>query len=413
MADYRHRRREIYRPLKQEGVFTWDWMYDREYALASLYPVSRREQAELQHAAEELGKIFGKTLALVQRGDGVLLQELGIPLPAVAAVRAPFLPNVATVIGRFDFTRTAEGWKMLEFNSDTPGGVVEAFYVNERVCSYYGEENPNRGMEEQLTAAFRRAVAYYRAGGYNTKHLFFSALDWHEEDAGTARYLLRCSGFEARFSALRDLRVYDDALYALETDGLQPVDVLYRLHPLGLMAGEQDTDGYPTGAHVLDLAVRKKVALINPPAALIAQSKGLQALVWNLHETGEFFTEAEHKVIACHMLPTYFENRFLHREFFVTKPVFGREGGAVTIYDRDGGVVARDQESFYWDQELIYQRYIDLEQVHVETMEGIYQGRLIWGVFLLNGKASAISARLGGQITDDLAYFLPLKYTAY
>ncbi|HBS57772.1 MAG TPA: glutathionylspermidine synthase, partial [Firmicutes bacterium] len=86
MADYRHRRREIYRPLKQEGVFTWDWMYDREYALASLYPVSRREQAELQHAAEELGKIFGKTLALVQRGDGVLLQELGIPLPAVAAV---------------------------------------------------------------------------------------------------------------------------------------------------------------------------------------------------------------------------------------------------------------------------------------------------------------------------------------
>ncbi len=75
--------------------------------------------------------------------------------------------------------------------------------------------------------------------------------------------------------------------------------------------------------------------------------------------------------------------------------------------------MARDQESFYWDQELIYQRYIDLEQVHVETMEGIYQGRLIWGVFLLNGKASAISARLGGQITDDLAYFLPLKYTAY
>lgn len=410
MTDYGKRRGEIYQPLRQEGIFTWDWMYGKEYALASLYPISRQAQMQLQAAAGKLGKIFTKTLAAVQRGDVELLQELGIPDEAIDAVRTAFLPQVPTVIGRFDFARTAEGWKMLEFNSDTPGGVVEAFYVNEKVCDYFGVENPNRGMEACLTAAFRQTVDYYRENGYKTKSIFFSALDWHDEDAGTARYLLRCSGFAARFAALKDLRVYDDALYALEDETLQPIDILYRLHPLGIMAGECDTDGYPTGAHILDLAVRKKLALINPPGALIAQSKGLQALIWNLHEKGDFFTDEEQTIIAEYMLPTYFENRFLHREPYVTKPIFGREGGAVTIYDRDGSVVSRDKENFYWDQELVYQRYVDLEPVQVETMEGMCEGRVIWGAFLINGAPTAVSARLGGHITDDMAYFLPLKY---
>lgn len=409
MTSYRNRRAEIYQPLRQEGIFTWDWMYGKEYALAGLQAISRRDLQELRQAAEGLGGIFSRTMDNVQLGEAALLQELGIPAAAIEAVRMSFLPNMPTLIGRFDFSYTTDGWKLLELNSDTPGGIVEAFYVNDKVCRYYGEANPNAGMEAQLKAAFQQAVGFYRDMGYKTDRVVFSALDWHDEDAGTARYLMRCSGLPARFAPLADLKVFEDALYAQAAQDLEPIDVLYRLHPLGIMAGETDVDGYPTGAHILDLAARRKAALINPPSALITQSKALQALIWNLHEAGSYFTEQEHTLIESYMLPTYFENRFQHRRPYVTKPIFGREGGAVTIYGKDGAILAKDQENQYWEQDVIYQQYVDLQQVNVETIDGMYAGRLIWGAFLIGGKASAVAARVGGRITDDMAYFLPVK----
>ena len=55
-----------------------------------------------------------------------------------------------TAIGRFDFAVTEQGIKMLEFNSDTPTGIVEAFYVNGHVCRYHGAVNPNEGMDRMI-----------------------------------------------------------------------------------------------------------------------------------------------------------------------------------------------------------------------------------------------------------------------
>jgi glutathionylspermidine synthase len=384
-------------------------MYGKEYALATVHGITGRHREELAQATEQLGKVFAKTVTAVQTGDASLLVELGIPKAAIEAARVFYLPEIPTLVGRFDFVHTIRGWKMLEFNSDTPGGVVEAFYVNGKVCAYFGDTNPNTGLDQDITAAFRRAMDRYQYLGYKTDHVFFSALDWHEEDAGTARFLQQCSGLNAKFVALKDLRIYQDALYALSEGELLPVDVLYRLHPLGILAEEKDIDGYPTGAHLLDLVVRGKLAMINPPGALIAQSKAMQALIWNLHEQGVFFTAEEHQTIKTYMLPTYFENRFESLTPYVSKPVLGREGGAITLFGADGQVVERDQEGNYWDQDMVYQEYVKLETIAVETLEGTYNGHLMWGSFLIGGKASAIMARVGGRITSDLAYCLPLK----
>jgi glutathionylspermidine synthase len=406
-VDYQNRRRRIFDPLRQEGIFTWDWMYEKEYALANLHMITRQEREELARATEQLGRIYAKTVAVVQQGDAALLMEMGIPRAAVDAVRMSFLPDMPTIVGRLDFVRTEQGWKMLELNSDTPGGVVEAFYVNGKVCTYFGAVDPNAGLGDDLTKAFQYALDQYKSLGYKTDNVFFSALDWHVEDLGTTRFLQKYSGLSAQFVALKDLRIYEDGLFAWCGADLVPVDVLYRLHPLGILAEECDEDGYPTGAHVLDLAARGKLALINPPGALIAQTKALQALIWNLHEQGEFYDAAEHAAIATYMLPTYLENRFLGKQPYVSKPVLGREGSAVTLYRTDGAIVERCQEEeSYWDQEMVFQQYVELEPVEVETLEGLYQGRLIWGSFLIGGKASAITARVDGLITTDLAYSL-------
>lgn len=407
---YAERREEIYAPLQQEGIFTWDSMYNQEYALASIHAISESFRQEIAIATEKLGQIFTRTVHVIQHGPDELLQELGIPRAAWQAVRLSVAPHLPTVIGRFDFAYTPHGLKMLEFNSDTPTGVVEAFYVNEKVCQYYGWHNPNQAMNQHIYTAFQEMMARYQGLGYPTESICFSALDWHEEDAGTTRYLMRQSGLKARFVPLSSLAVKEDSLYTyqVDKDEYQRIDVLYRLHAIEILAEETDQDGYPTGAHLLQLVADKKLALINPPGAFLAQTKSLQALIWNLYETNTFFTEEEREIIAAYLLPTYLENRFHGKKAYVRKPIFGREGGAVTLYDASGNTIATDREKNYWEQAMIYQELAELERIEVETGKGIYQGHLLWGSFLIGGKASAIIARVDQKITGNLSYFLPV-----
>jgi len=411
---YAELREALYGPLRSEGTFTWDSMYGEEYALAGLHRLDRSVHRRMHDAAESLGRLFAKTVQIVRQADDSLLEELGLPRAAFGAVRVPLADSMPapTVVGRFDFAVKGHDIKMLEFNSDTPTGIVEAFYVNGRVCRAYGAEDPNDGCASAFSDAFRRAVESYRATGYSTEHIVFSALDWHEEDAGTTRYLLRQSGLAADFAALADLRVRDDRLWVQTQEGqLHPIDVWYRLHALEKLAEDRDIDGYATGEHVLRLIAEGKLAIINPPSGFTAQTKALQALIWNLHESGQFYTEQEHEAIEAFMLPTYLENRFADSGIpYVVKPIYGREGSGVAIYDEAGRPVERSEEVEYNDQPMVYQQYTELPSIEIETLKGIQEGRQLWGCFLIGGKPSAVISRVGGHITNNISYYLPASF---
>jgi glutathionylspermidine synthase len=418
---YATRREQIYGPLKAEGVFTWDMMYGDEYALAGLQRMDRTLHRRMMEAAEGLKQIYARTVQIVQQADDVLLGELGLPHPTYAAVRLSMDALLPTMIGRFDFAVNGTDIKMLEFNSDTPTGIVEAFHVNGRVCAAYGAEDPNEGCAAMLQQAFVETVDAYRAAGFKTEHIYFSALDWHEEDAGTTRYLLGQSKLRGEFVPLSELRVDGDRLWVLDeaAERLLPVDILYRLHALEKLAEERDGDGYPTGEHMLQLIAEGQLAIMNPPSGFLAQTKALQALIWNLHELGQFYTAEEHAIIEAYMLPTYLENRFAgsthaaarnRNEPYVVKPIFGREGSGVAIYGPDGSIWEHSGEDEYAGQPMIYQKYIELPQISLETLKGPTTGRLLWGCFVVGGQASAVVSRVGGLITSNLSYYLPVGF---
>ncbi|NLI92545.1 MAG: glutathionylspermidine synthase family protein [Peptococcaceae bacterium] len=323
-------------------------------------------------------------------------------------MRISVLEDDVTTIGRFDFAQTKEGIKILEFNADTPTSIVEVFSVNQSVCDFFNRINPNKGLAEQLKDAFAKVVNKYKELGYKTDSIVFSSLDWHEEDKGTTLYLMQQSGLNAKFVALEDLRLYSDNLCYLENGEYKQIDVWFRLHALEMLAKEKDEDGFETGAHILNLVAKRKLALINAPSAFIAQTKAMQALIWGLHEENEFFTQEEHETIEKYMLPTYMDNKFEGKCNYVTKPFYGREGGAVSLYASNGEIIAKDEEEYYWDQPCIYQRMVELEELQAETINGPYKGRSLWESFLIGGKASGIGLRVGDLITGNLSFFLPI-----
>lgn len=406
---YAEKREKLYGAHR--SIFSWDWLDGMEYALAEVYQIEPKFRQELSFATDALGRIYAKTVSSIQLGSDELLLEIGIPKEALSVVRLFILPEIATSIGRFDFAQTQEGIKMLEFNADTPTSIVEAFYANGKACEYFGFIDPNAGMIEHLQAAFLQAIRRYKELGYPTESIVFSSLGWHEEDKGTTQFLLKYSGLKGQFIPLEDLRVFNDRLWAFKDNEKFPIDVLYRLHALEKLAVEKDViDGYPTGEHVLDLIARGKLAIINPPSAFIAQTKALQALIWGLHESNNFYSVDEHQIIEKYMLPTYLENRFLHQMPYVCKPIYGREGGAVSIYNEAGKIIDADKDEFYWEQPMIYQKYVEMKEVESQTISGLYRGRLLWGSFLVGGRASAVSARIGDRITGNLSCFLPVGY---
>lgn len=81
----------------------------------------------------------------------------------------------------------------------------------------------------------------------------------------------------------------------------------------------------------------------------------------------------------------------------------------MTLYDASGDAAFQGDDR-YRDQPMVYQRRVDMEQVEVETLKGPFRGRLLWGSFLIDGRASAILARVDGPVTGDMSYFLPVGY---
>lgn len=137
----------------------------------------------------------------------------------------------------------------------------------------------------------------------------------------------------------------------------------------------------------------------------------MQALIWALYEQHHpFFTKEEHHIIETYFLPTYLEeDPFIERkQAFVKKPSFGREGDTVEIYNEDGIKIDEDQHKTYQEYTAVYQQFIPLPTATMKTQTQTIEAHIMYGCFLLNGKASAVGIRAGNQITDNESYYLPI-----
>ncbi len=390
----------------------WPDLYDTEYALYDIVCFSKDDITNIRLATNRIGQLFFKTAKLLRGSDDDTLREIDIPEAAIPFIREISLP-VETVISRVDLVKTNKGLKVLELNADTPTFEKEVFSVNRKVAKHFGLEDPNDGYEAQLGNAIDKAIieSHIRSNHTHDPYVVFTSHDDHPEDRLTTLYLMGLSRLPVSYQPLHSLQIVQHE--GLFDESGRKIDVLYRqTYPMEhLVEDLEPVSNEKIGIQLLELVAEKKLSIVNPISAFLLQSKAVQAVIWGMMELEHpYFTEQEREWIRTYFLPTYLESDpFIKQGIqYVKKPSFGREGDTVEIFNSVGQKIEEDTYKTYQSSLPVFQQYVDLPSHSIKTVEGLKEGKLLIGSFLVNGKASGIGIRAGNQITDNNAYFLPV-----
>ena len=403
------KRRQFY---KQFCPFWYD-LADEPYALYDVLYFSQADLLRIQQAATAIIHVYHKTAGLLQQMKSDTYRDLGFPKAAF-----PFLSHttlsVPSIIQRLDMVPEGTKWKHYELNSDTPTFIMECYQINDQVAKHFGYLPINDGKKQELvqiiSAAIQESLAICGFSQTNAK-IVFTAHRESVEDWETTCYLAGLfSNLSPEVLALNDLRIVTgEGLY---TPKGERIHLLYRqTYPLEFLMQDQDEKtGEAVGVELLHLVLQKKLAICNPISAFLLQSKAVQALIWGLHEMGHTcYTEAEHQMIQDHFLPTYLDaDYFLSTRIpYVKKPVFGREGAAVQIYQGDCNNHAQ-QFGDYDKQLKVYQKFVSSPQKEIQSPVGRCMAHILVGCFVIGNQVGAMGARAGNLITRNESYFLPI-----
>jgi glutathionylspermidine synthase len=386
-----------------EAVAFWERFEGHPYTLPDVIALDAADVEAIRAAACDAWAIYARIAPLLRALPDEGLYALGIPPAACDVVRMVDERAGPTLVARFDFLRDGDAYRVVELNAETPFFMVESFVESGARARAAGLRDPNIGECERLGDALAAAVGPLDAGA----RVGVVATNVYREDVGTAcmlRDLLAPRvAAEVAFVPVHELDVDDGVV----RDAHGALDVLYRCYPLEHFAAD------PGGPALFDAVANGACRLLNPPSALLLQSKAAQALIWGLFERGEFFDAAERDAIARVFLPTYLD-RPDDGAAYVRKPVLGREGIGVAILDADGGEVARGERAVpaIAEQPVVFQRYVRAPRRRVRRTDGgEIDGEELTTCFVVAGRPSAIGMRIGGAVTDSWSHFAPLGLT--
>ncbi|KZS47918.1 glutathionylspermidine synthase family protein [Paenibacillus glucanolyticus] len=368
--------------------FTWADMEGEAYWIDQIVTMRQETYHELEEAASILWTILDKTVRNIHRNHHIY-SLIGIPPILWQMLDECPLPEEGLIsrYARFDFAIAHDGSiKLLELNADTPTGYVEASIATPWLCRQAGIFSPNEGMQELVAAAW---------GVERPDTAACIAYGEHKEDSGTIEALVRHSGLDIQLVDCLDLWVDEGML----KDGAgREIHRMFALYPKEWMSVD---DGGDALAYAIETG---RLQLFNSPHSILLQSKGLLAAMWGMYELGLLYEENEREAILKYMLPTY--NKPVFSGHFVSKSMFGREGGSVKLYDQAGQLEVEDQDGYDTSVMFptVYQRRADLARV--ETAEGAFH--LLTGLFVLNGTPCGLLGRAGGLITGNSSHFIAM-----
>jgi glutathionylspermidine synthase len=409
----------------------------------------------IAYAAERLFQMFiNASQHVIDQQDPALYARFGIPEWAIPVIeetwKDPGDPGARLdryypmMYGRFDFCLVRDvfgkvvGVKLLEYNADTPTGMVETAMTQ---WNWYLQLHQNGGngqwneLFEKLVDGWiteaQRLMDHTDLLNYDGRKppiIHFAYM--REEDSGedalncglmmeAAREAARRMGtakkpaFEVKSIFIEEIRrtglIDEDTGQPLDIQAFtvnvdpdddnprarqEPIKVLFKLYPWEWMW----TDEF--GPMLCDAILAGELVVIEPPYKALWSNKAILPILWELFGRDLALSEF--------LLPAYFEDdpRAATLKDRVRKPVLGREGANTTII-LDNQVVDEGPDQDYGDEGFIVQQYCPLPAFPSELEPGTTY-TVVAGVWTVQDYIAGMCARQSKSlVTDNQSGFLP------
>lgn len=379
-------------PLSDEYLeklgFYWHTDEDKTpYVADELVEVTQDEANAYYEAANELYDMFINAAQHII--DNNLFHEVGIPYNLVDIIKDSWENDVHWhFYGRFDFAGGIDGKpiKLIEFNADTPTALFETAIIQWALLK---QNNMDENLQfnnvfEALKENFKRLVTLSEDTSkfdeyYDGWKILFSSIAGNIEDEITTRFIELCAkeaGYETEFAYVDEVEFNDE-------EGIFYNDVNYEFW-FKLIPWENIAIDEGELAIILKNIIKNQKAIIlNPAYTLLFQTKGILKILWDLYPNHPLLLEAS--------------NEPLIGKKMVRKPVLGREGANVAIFDEDGKKIL-EESGDYADQKQIYQEFYEFNK---DKDGNSYQA----GVFFAY-EGCALGYRKGGEILGNFAKFV-------
>ncbi len=379
-------------PLSTEYLeslgFVWHTDSDESAYISDELVILTKAEAEAYYkATNTLYNMYVEAAEYVIKNN--LFHEIGIPFNLIEAIKESWDNDVHWhLYGRFDLAGGIDGKpiKLLEFNADTPTALFETAIIQWAMLKKNNLEESSQfnATYEALIDNFKRLVTLEEdistfEERYDDWKFLFTSIRGNAEEENTVKllqYIAEEAGYITEFAYMDEVE-FDDKEGIFFGD--ENYELWFKLIPWEDIALEESD----LAMLLTNIIKNQKAIIFNPAYTLLFQSKGLLKILWDLYPNHPLLLESS------------FEP--LEGQKQVKKPIFGREGGNVSILDKNA-LELESVEGDYANHKMLYQTYTELA---TDTQGNSYQA----GVFYAY-EACGLGFRKGGRILDNMSKFV-------
>lgn len=354
--------------VEEHGLHFHTLHGERYWDESAAYQLSRFEVDQLELATNTLHEMC---LELVQDViDQRLFSLFLIPPEIEDWVIRSWEQDEPSIYGRFDFAcNGVDPPKLLEYNADTPTGLVEAAVAQ----WFWLKDIDERG--DQFNSIHERLIDAWKSLRERDHHLLhFAAMADQVEDYITVEYLRDTAiqaGFQTQYLHLEQIGWDRMARQFVDLAGTA-IQQIFKLYPWEWILREE------FGQHVRTAPTH----WLEPPWKMLLSCKSILPLLYEKHPDSPF------------LLPASFEPL---EGSYIRKPVHSREGSNIQLVV-DGAV--REQTSGPYEGPFVYQRLAPMR-----PFDGHFP---VFGSWVVQGVSCGVGIREDDSlVTTNLSRFVP------
>jgi len=326
------------------------------------YCMSETALKEVKRATNELHAMFMHATNYVLRDDA-LLRRFNLPPALWPRIHQSWDNRRNEMItGRFDFAMTERGLKVYEYNCDSASCHMEAGKVQGLWAKHFGcaeGRDPGEGLYDDLVEAWKETAV---------DEVLHIMRDQDLEETYHARFMRRAmedAGIDCK--VVRDVSTLQWGEGGLVTDGEgQPINRVWKTwawetaldqirdqisdDEKGLRLHKTiDRDNAPP--RLVDVLLRPEVMVYEPLWTLIPSNKAILPILWMLYPNHPYLLNTQYEL-----------SDDLAARGYVAKPIVGRCGANISIYDRNAKLVTETAGDF-GERDQIYQELFRLPKI--------------------------------------------------